>query len=739
MSYTKTVWRNNQAPAINADNLNHIEQGIESAHNQMAINTSDIETLTTQIQNNATNIASEISARQSGDSNLQSQIDQIIAPSGEAPSAAEVENARIGDDGVTYDTLGNAIRGQFADVKNVLNKVGHPDGIMDEVVITDGGQLYYSSDFHDVFYVDAKKIHIADAVSGLTDSGNIHGFFPLAVYMPLNLVTKHQPYTVYIKFVDGQESEVSIDLGFCSRKSFNTSYSAFNDKVFTVSKTGFYCKTTGFTTNLSHTEFRYAYFKGTLADLAKIEYVTFIPSLFGNEMKKADEALEAIAEANDNIAELQLSTPFYCDTICSPVIEFPQGAATQIDHTIDDTKMLSVSDVISSSGEYVNLFAKLKNPVSLPDNDYYPFTVYVKMKKAYLNDTVQLWIGYATASSFNSTYATLNYIHRTFKGSSFIYQTEPYTRTAGTKFNYVYIYGYLTDLNKIESVSIMPSLWANDILPEQEEPTLNDYSYIAYGDSLTQGAGGEGVTYCSALHTYFPLSTYFVEGAGGDNPSAIAYRAHAGELIIPANTDPTTAFTPEMSFGSKPFNIPPYSTSKTFTVHVEGVEYTATNGENGKITIANCPTAVYPRGICFDHKRTANVAILWLGTNSSRVFEDVKPYIDSIISELSTNNYIVIGLTIDGTNGNVETYNTAAKAYYREHFLDLKPLIVNYGLAMMNITPTAEDTARIAANCVPTSLLASGDTVHFNANGYRLIGKLLAEKIWSLGYDRFLT
>ena len=28
MAYTKTVWVNNQAPAINADNLNKIENGI---------------------------------------------------------------------------------------------------------------------------------------------------------------------------------------------------------------------------------------------------------------------------------------------------------------------------------------------------------------------------------------------------------------------------------------------------------------------------------------------------------------------------------------------------------------------------------------------------------------------------------------------------------------------------------------------------------------------------------------
>ena len=52
------------------------------------------------------------------DASLQSQIDQLIAPSGEAPSAAEVQNARIGADGVTYDTLGNAIRTQFTHLEN---------------------------------------------------------------------------------------------------------------------------------------------------------------------------------------------------------------------------------------------------------------------------------------------------------------------------------------------------------------------------------------------------------------------------------------------------------------------------------------------------------------------------------------------------------------------------------------------------------------------------------------------
>lgn len=72
------------------------------------------------------NINSEASTRASADSNLQSQINQIIAPSGEAPSAAEVQNARIGADGATYDTLGDAIRGQVSDLKSAIkmNAIG---------------------------------------------------------------------------------------------------------------------------------------------------------------------------------------------------------------------------------------------------------------------------------------------------------------------------------------------------------------------------------------------------------------------------------------------------------------------------------------------------------------------------------------------------------------------------------------------------------------------------------------
>ena len=66
------------------------------------------------------NINAEASARATQDNVLQAEIDQLLAPSGSAPSAAEVENARVGADGTTYPTLGDAIRTQVTDVKSQI-------------------------------------------------------------------------------------------------------------------------------------------------------------------------------------------------------------------------------------------------------------------------------------------------------------------------------------------------------------------------------------------------------------------------------------------------------------------------------------------------------------------------------------------------------------------------------------------------------------------------------------------
>ena len=69
-----------------------------------------------------TDVKGKFEALEEADALLETRIDEIIAPSGEAPSAAEVTDARIGYDATVFPTLGEAVRGQVEGLKEAAGK-----------------------------------------------------------------------------------------------------------------------------------------------------------------------------------------------------------------------------------------------------------------------------------------------------------------------------------------------------------------------------------------------------------------------------------------------------------------------------------------------------------------------------------------------------------------------------------------------------------------------------------------
>ena len=97
MAYEKYEWQRGEI--VTSDKLNNMKNRIEEVDNKID---SEVQTITSEANT------------------LKSRVDQIIAPTGEAPNPSEITDARVGEDGVTYDSLGNAIREQVGNIKSAL-------------------------------------------------------------------------------------------------------------------------------------------------------------------------------------------------------------------------------------------------------------------------------------------------------------------------------------------------------------------------------------------------------------------------------------------------------------------------------------------------------------------------------------------------------------------------------------------------------------------------------------------
>ena len=76
-------------------------------------------------------------------------------------------------------------------------------------------------------------------------------------------------------------------------------------------------------------------------------------------------------------------------------------------------------------------------------------------------------------------------------------------------------------------------------------------------------------------------------------------------------------------------------------------------------------------------------------------------------------------------------------AHYGNNFFPTRRELVENGLTIQGLTPTANDLVYINAGTVPESLRI--DATHLNAEGYNALGKLLAYKMFSLGFDKIIA
>lgn len=288
----------------------------------------------------------------------------------------------------------------------------------------------------------------------------------------------------------------------------------------------------------------------------------------------------------------------------------------------------------------------------------------------------------------------------------------------------------------------------------------------AKGDSLTSGAGGDGVTYLSTLVDYLDADGLDWDGVnygvGGEDSVTISARCGGfsayikDELTLLGNGNTTTIPTYDdegtTRYGllsrANDLEVLPLQqglSSRINPCYVNGIECTLTwTGSN--FTIArndtNSRDVIIPESteIVFnDNKATRGVDIIFIGQNGGFVDEeDLKDQVRKIADSNKDGRFIA--MTTHGS-GSTDDLVELFKEEFGNNYIDLKQYLVNDAIYDVidqgflpddGTYPTATDVSDMSAGNVPSTLLY--DSIHLTAYGYQAIGYRCYIKGKELGY-----
>ena len=340
------------------------------------------------------------------------------------------------------------------------------------------------------------------------------------------------------------------------------------------------------------------------------------------------------------------------------------------------------------------------------------------------------------------------------------------------------------------SVARQENLDAITLAYEADMETVKTYlpGIVCWGDSLTAGSSGN-VSYPSTLQKY--INTYLCDiydfrstienaqdysrldwdeytvsipvvnmGAGKEDSATILGRSGVTPYVvgadfeIPGETE-SVAITLKSADGKA---VSPLTAGNAGVnpVTIDGVEGTITRVSEGQgwgqasyqftRTEAGEPVPVV-KGTeivtaCASEYRDY-IHVVWLGTygdftNPEKLVSDTK----QLLSRQANNpeRYLVLGpCTIRGDWSNADTatldaIDSAMLQSFGSHYINVRKYLMVDGLTDAKITPSKEEKLVIQQGRVPTSFRSNASGADLNGTAYKLIGKLVYERMESLGY-----
>ncbi len=323
-----------------------------------------------------------------------------------------------------------------------------------------------------------------------------------------------------------------------------------------------------------------------------------------------------------------------------------------------------------------------------------------------------------------------------------------------------------SDYYELLAMQVYRKLQVLGYLPVDEDAFKQPERIVFWGDSLTEGTMGEGVTFPDTVAELAQADGKKVEikkyGVFGEMSSLIAARAGGNpmrlrdDVKIPAGCDPVeTVFISDLHgyeyllvfggdtrwSGKADFagdnSINPCllgGIEGNLKIDPETGTVTFTRLEEGEPVQLKAGTQVFFHAML--DKREDDILVIWAGTNDELHkgnWDRTIRMIQTIIDYTGTDRYVVIGMTHKDSMPQIREINADFGKAFGEHFLDLYSYLITDALEDAGIEPTEKDREFLKDGYVPMSLRGDMDS-HFNPAGYRLIGEQVYQKLCELGY-----
>lgn len=319
---------------------------------------------------------------------------------------------------------------------------------------------------------------------------------------------------------------------------------------------------------------------------------------------------------------------------------------------------------------------------------------------------------------------------------------------------------------------------------EKDLATIEEYmpGIVCWGDAITEGTASS-VSYPSILSNY--INTYICDvynfadsipnakdygyldwkkytvsipvinmGTGEENSGTILGRSGAAPFVvsadftIPENTEPVNiSITTADGYKANPLSSGDLGMNPVTINGVEGtlerhvtagawVSYTFARTEAGASIVVEKGSEVIPA--CIDLYKDY-IHVVCIGTydeyetDAEKLVENTKKLLDR--QTKNNDRYIVLGLYYkNGMWINGDDIDDAMSHAFGNHYINVRKYLCTDALKDADITPTEKDNENIRYGGIPDSFRSTAGKAELTSIAYKLIGKLVYDRMDTLGY-----